>query len=110
MLELLVLLRGRKPRNAMPAVRRAFHANTYLRFALGAGLPQDHHGVQRLGKQPGDEVNVLRPIFLPQLPDLKFRDAHKTDLDSRVPRLGCQQPLTRRYTLATTHSRVSPRP
>src|SRR6266404_1919105 len=79
----------------MRAVRRALHANADLRFALRPGLPQDHHGAQRLGKQPGDEVDVLRPIFLPQLPDLKFRDAHKTDFDSRVPRLGCQQPPTR---------------
>src|SRR6266403_4813201 len=94
----------------MRAVRRAFHAHADLRFALRAGFPQDHHGAQRLGKQPGNEVNVLRSIFLPELPNLKFRDAHKPDSTLECPTKGvnCLQPA--RYTLDTPQQRDSPRP
>src|SRR6266850_2731282 len=90
----------------MRAVRRALHAHADLRLALRPGLPQDHHGAQRLGKQPGNEVNVLRSIFLPELPNLKFRDAHKPDSTLECPTKGvnCLQPA--RYTLVTTKTTV----
>src|SRR6266850_4446828 len=94
----------------MRTVRRAFHAHADLRFALRAGLPQDHHGAQRLGKQPGNEVNVLRSIFLPELPNLKFRDAHKPDSTLECPAKGVNWLHLSPYRLATAQNRGSSRP
>src|SRR6267142_1534015 len=94
----------------MRTVRRAFHAHADLRFALRAGLPQDHHGAQRLGKQPGNEVNILRSIFLPELPNLKFRNAHKPASTLECPAKGVNcLPLTQ-YTFVMMQNAFSPRP
>jgi hypothetical protein len=104
-LELFVFLRRRKSRNAMPAVRCALPAHANLRLALRPGLPQDHHGAQRLGKQSGHEVNILRSIFLPELPNLKFRNAHKPDSTLECPAKGVNcLPLTQ-YTFVMTQRR-----
>jgi hypothetical protein len=92
----------------MPAVRRAFRTHPDLRFALRAGLSQDHYRVQRLGKQPRDEINVLRPILLPKLPDLKFRDAHKLTSTLECPAKGVNSICRTRYKIGMAHLLSTP--
>src|SRR5712664_819504 len=75
-LKLLIFLSGRKPRDVMAAAG-ALDPHTNLRFVLGPGFAQDHYRIQRLGIQPGDQVNVAGAVFLPKLANLDLGDAHK---------------------------------
>ena len=63
-----------------------------LRLILRAGLSQDDHSIQRLGIQPGDEVNVPRAVLLPKLANLNLGDAHKAGFDCRGTNEVCQLP------------------
>jgi hypothetical protein len=61
-------------------------------FRFGAGFSQDDHGVERLGVEAGDKVDVAGIELLPELADLKFGDAHGTDIECRGAGRGCQLP------------------
>src|SRR5580704_1707709 len=65
-----------------------------LRLVLRARFPQDHHRAQRLGIQPGHQIDVLGTVLLPKLANLYLGNAHKADFDSRVPRKHCQLRLS----------------
>src|SRR5207247_10475602 len=71
MLEPLVSLGGRKPRNLLPS-GSTLHSHTDLLFILRPGLPQNHHSIHGLGVQPGDPVDVGRSVLLPNLANLDF--------------------------------------
>src|ERR1700687_1412123 len=75
-LELLVFLSGSKPRNLL-ASGGAIDPHTDLRFALGAGPAQNHHRIQGLGVQPGDQVYIAGTVFLPKLAYLDLGYAHR---------------------------------
>ena len=74
-LELLIFLSGRKPGNLL-ASGGALDPHSNLSLVLGAGLAQDHYGIQRLGVQPGDQVDIAGTDLLPKLPNLDLGDAH----------------------------------
>ena len=69
-----VPLGGRKPRNLLPS-GSTLHSHTDLLFILRPGLPQNHHSIQGLGVQPGDQVDVARSVILPKLANLDFPHA-----------------------------------
>ena len=69
----------RESRDGLPLVG-PLDTHPELCLAFGAGFAQDHHGIQGLRIEAGNQVDIPRGILFPELAYLNLRDIHRADL------------------------------